>query len=91
MRERLAHAPGAVLVDRFPAERWTDEQNRSACGLFSALVGPLMEQDHAGTLDSIKETDPLGALFLGGYGINDGLFALFFLVVALVNFRRERS
>ena len=50
VRERLAHAPGAVLVDRFPAERWSDEQNRSACGLFSALVGPLMEQDFAGTL-----------------------------------------
>ena len=50
VRERLARAPGAVLVDRFPAERWTDEQNRAACGLFSALVGPLMAQDHAGTL-----------------------------------------
>ena len=50
VRERLEHAPGAVLIDRFPAERWSDEQNRAACGLFSALVGPLMAQDFAGTL-----------------------------------------
>ncbi len=47
---RLATAPGAVLVDRFPAERWSDEQNRTACGLFSALVAPLMAQDFAGTV-----------------------------------------
>ena len=47
---RLASAPGAVLIDRFPAERWSDEQNRTACGLFSALVAPLMAQDFAGTL-----------------------------------------
>ena len=50
VRERLARAPGAVLIDRFPAERWSDEGNRAACGLFSGLVGPLMAQDFAGTL-----------------------------------------
>ncbi len=41
-----------------------------------------------GSLPGIRELDPLGALFLQGYGLNDGLFALFFAVVAVRNWRK---
>lgn len=44
--------------------------------------------DHGDTVAAISEHDFLGGLFLGGYGINDGLWCLFFAVVAIINFRR---
>lgn len=49
VRERLEDSPGAVLVDRFPAERYSDSVNRMLCGLFSSMVAPLMSQNFEGT------------------------------------------
>lgn len=43
------------------------------------------------TLEAIVENDVLGGLFMSSYGINDGLFMVFFLAVAVVNFRRSRQ
>lgn len=41
-------------------------------------------------LPLLIEQDLLGGLFLGGYGINDGLFCLFFAAVAIRNGRAAR-
>jgi len=50
---------GAAIVDRLPAERYNDQNNRRVCGMFSSLVGKLMEQNHAGvTLYDVKNTNP---------------------------------
>ena len=46
---RLEETSGAVLIDRFPAERYTDDQHRLLCGLFASMVAPLMAQDFSGT------------------------------------------
>lgn len=45
--------------------------------------------DHGDTVAAITERDFLGGLFLGGYGINDGLFCIFFAAVAVINLRRR--
>jgi hypothetical protein len=45
--------------------------------------------DHGETVPAIMDRDFLGGVFLGGYGINDGLFFLFFAAVAIINFRRK--
>lgn len=45
--------------------------------------------DHGEKIDAIREADPLAGFFLNGYGINDGLFGVFFLIVALVNWRKR--
>jgi len=50
VRQRLESASGAVLLDRFPAIRYSDEANRAMCGLFSALMAPLMRQNPMGTV-----------------------------------------
>jgi len=47
--------------------------------------------EHSAQLASIREQDFLGGFFLGGYGINDGLFCLFFVIVAVINWRRGRA
>lgn len=49
VRHQLDNAPGAILLDRFPAERHSDDANRTMCGLFSSLVAPLMPQNFEGT------------------------------------------
>lgn len=46
-------------------------------------------QDNSASVASIREQDFLGGFFMGGYGINDGLFFLFFLAVTIVNLRRR--
>lgn len=46
--------------------------------------------DNGGQVSAITEQDFLGGFFLGGYGINDGLFCLFFAAVAFINWRRQR-
>lgn len=42
-------------------------------------------------LPMILEQDWLAGVFLGSYGINDGLFGLFFAAVAIRNWRAARS
>lgn len=46
---------------------------------------------HSAQLPAILEQDWLAGVFLGGYGINDGLFGLFFAAVAVRNWRAARS
>lgn len=46
-------------------------------------------RDHGQQLTVIREADLLGAFFLQSYGLNDALFGLFFLLVAVVNWRRS--
>jgi len=48
VRDQLEFGCGAVLIDRFPAERYSVADNRKICGYFSSLVAPLMEQNFAG-------------------------------------------
>lgn len=43
------------------------------------------------TLASIREQDFLGGLFFTAYGINDGLFMVFFAAVALLNWQKART
>lgn len=45
--------------------------------------------EHGSKVESIVQQDMLGGLFLGGYGINDGLFCLFFAFVAWRNWRSQ--
>lgn len=53
-------AIGAVIVDRLPAERYNDLNNRRVCGMFSSFIGRLMIQNHAGvTLYDVKNTNPV--------------------------------
>ncbi len=46
-------------------------------------------RDHSAEIERIAPTDPLGAFFLQSYGLNDGAYGLFFLVVAVANARRS--
>ena len=41
-------------------------------------------------IDQIASRDDLGAFFLQSYGLNDGLFCLFFLAVAIFNWRQPQ-
>lgn len=47
--------------------------------------------DHGDTVPAIREQDFLGGFFMGGYGVNDGLFFLFFAAVAIINLRRKTA
>jgi len=47
--------------------------------------------DNADSVAAIRQQYFLGGFFLGGYGINDGLFFVFFAVVAVVNWRRRTT
>lgn len=49
----------------------------------------LWTADHGSTVAAISEYDLLGGMFLAGYGINDGLWCIFFAAVAVVNLRRS--
>ena len=46
---------------------------------------------HSGELPGLLEQDLLGGLFLAAYGINDGLFGLFFAAVALGNWLQRKQ
>ena len=46
---------------------------------------------HSGDVTNIQEGDFLGGLFLGAYGLNDGLFFLFFAAVAFRNWRNRAA
>ncbi len=56
--------------------------------LYSVNWG-LWMAEHGSEVDGIVQQDMLGGLFLGGYGVNDGLFCLFFAAVAWRNWRRS--
>ena len=43
---------------------------------------------HADSIRPVMENDMLGGLFLGAYGVNDGLFCLFFAYVAWRNWKK---
>lgn len=47
--------------------------------------------DNADSVAAIQQQDLLGGLFLGGYGILDGLFGVFFAYVAWSNLRRSKA
>lgn len=49
----------------------------------------LWTAEHRSEVEDIVQQDVLGGLFLGGYGVVDGLFCLFFAIVALRNLRRQ--
>ena len=56
VREVLDNGSGAVLIDRFPAERYDEHDNRKMCRYFSTLLAPLMAQNFAGvTLYDVKD------------------------------------
>lgn len=42
-------------------------------------------------VEAIRNQDFLGGFFMGGYGINDGLFFVFFATVAILNWRRRSA
>ena len=46
---------------------------------------------HGGEVESITQQDMLGGLFLGGYGVVDGVFCLFFAMVALNNWNKRKN
>lgn len=45
---------------------------------------------HGSEVQAITQQDVLAGVFLGGYGVNDGLFGLFFALVALRNWRLHK-
>lgn len=47
--------------------------------------------DNSEKVAAIQQQDFLGGFFMGGYGINDGLFFVFFAIVAIVNLRRRNA
>lgn len=62
VRDALERAPGAVLIDRFPAERYDDAGNRAIAALFAPRIAPLLGQDRFGTdLYEVADERPSGA------------------------------
>ena len=49
VRAKLAHGEGLVVLDRFPVDRYTLEQNRALGWLLAALLGPVVAQKWDGT------------------------------------------
>lgn len=62
VREKLAHGEGLVVLDRFPVERYTPEQNRALGWLLAAMLGPVVAQKWDGTrVYDVKDSgQPLG-------------------------------
>jgi alpha-ketoglutarate-dependent taurine dioxygenase len=62
VREKLVHGEGLVVLDRFPVERYTPEQNRALGWLLAAMLGPLVAQKWDGTrVYDVKDSgQPLG-------------------------------
>src|SRR6266851_3216350 len=42
VREKLAHGEGLAVLDRFPVERYTVDQNRALGWLLAAMLGPVV-------------------------------------------------
>ena len=49
VRQKLAHGEGLVVLDRFPVERYTLEQNRALGWLLAAMLGPVVSQKWDGS------------------------------------------
>ena len=49
VREKLAHGEGLAVLDRFPVERYTADENRALGWLLAALLGPVVAQKWDGT------------------------------------------
>lgn len=62
VRDKLAHGEGLVVLDRFPVERYTEEQNRALGWLLATLLGPVVAQKWDGTrVYDVKDSgQPLG-------------------------------
>ena len=61
VREAILRAPGAALVDRFPAERYDDAGNLALAGLFAPRILPLLHQNAKGeTLYEVTDEKPIG-------------------------------
>jgi alpha-ketoglutarate-dependent taurine dioxygenase len=62
VRVKLLHGEGLVVLDRFPVERYTVEQNRALGWLLAAMLGPVVAQKWDGTrVYDVKDSgQPLG-------------------------------
>jgi alpha-ketoglutarate-dependent taurine dioxygenase len=62
VRAKLMHGEGLAVLDRFPVERYTPEQNRALGWLLAALLGPIVSQKWDGTrVYDVKDSNqPLG-------------------------------
>jgi alpha-ketoglutarate-dependent taurine dioxygenase len=62
VREKLAHGEGLAVLDRFPVERYTVDQNRALGWLLAAMLGPVVAQKWDGTrVYDVKDSgQPLG-------------------------------
>ena len=62
VRDKLAHGEGLVVLDRFPVERYSTDQNRALGWLLAALLGPVVAQKWDGTrVYDVKDSgQPLG-------------------------------
>ena len=62
VRDKLAHGEGLVVLDRFPVERYTEEQNRALGWLLATFLGPVVAQKWDGTrVYDVKDSgQPLG-------------------------------
>jgi alpha-ketoglutarate-dependent taurine dioxygenase len=62
VRDKLEHGEGLVVLDRFPVERYSVEQNRALGWLLAALLGPVVSQKWDGTrVYDVKDSgQPLG-------------------------------
>jgi alpha-ketoglutarate-dependent taurine dioxygenase len=49
VREKLSHGEGLAVLDRFPVERYTLEQNRALGWLLAAMLGPVVAQKWDGS------------------------------------------
>lgn len=49
VRDKLAHGEGLTVLDRFPVERYTPQQNRAVGWLLASMHGPLVDQKWTGT------------------------------------------
>ncbi len=46
---------------------------------------------HSAELEAISNQDFLGGFFLGGYGVNDALFGIFFAAIAFRNWQQAQN
>lgn len=75
----IPHAAGSVLLPAvFALEK-----------LAYTVNWALWMGENSASVAVIRNEDFLGGFFLGGYGINDGLFCVFFAFVAARNLRKR--
>ena len=72
VREKLAHGEGLVVLDRFPVERYTVEQNRALGWLLAAMLGPVVSQKWDGS--RVYDVKDSGQAL--GYGVRRSVTSL---------------